>query len=146
MEGLGYARMSKSKLAKVGFRKVGSWSMGEERAEYELNAEKMTYNVLYSFVSGTEILYIGKTTIPLKQRMYQYQRPGPSQRTNIRVNAEISELLKKGTKVDIHALPDPGDMEYKGFHLNLAAGLEDSLISELKPKWNKTGKQTDNYC
>ncbi|MCH8945219.1 MAG: GIY-YIG nuclease family protein [Proteobacteria bacterium] len=129
-----------SRLKKVGFRRVGRWVMGEERPEYELDAEKMTYNVLYSFVSGTEILYIGKTTIPLKQRMYQYQRPGPSQRTNIRVNAEISELLNKGSKVDILALPDPGDMEYKGFHLNLAAGLEDSLIAELKPKWNKTGK------
>ena len=129
-----------SRLKKVGFRRVGRWVMGEKRPAYELDAEKMTYNVLYSFVSGTEILYIDKTTIPLKQRMYQYQRPGPSQRTNIRVNAEISELLNKGSKVDIHALPDPGDMEYKGFHLNLAAGLEDSLISELKPTWNKTGK------
>lgn len=132
--------MSVSKLAKVGFRKVGCWSMGEERPEYELNAEKMTYNVLYSFVSGTEILYIGKTSVALRDRMYQYQRPGPSQRTNIRVNAAISEMLKTGSTVDVHTLPDPGDMEYKGFHLNLAAGLEDSLIRELKPTWNKTGK------
>ena len=132
--------MSTSKLRKVGFRRVGRWVMGDERPEYELDAEEITYNVLYSFVSGTEILYVGKTTIPLKQRMYQYQRPGPSQRTNIRVNAEISELLKNVPKVDIHALPNPGDMKYKGFHLNLAAGLDDSLISELKPKWNKTGK------
>ena len=132
--------MSVSKLAKVGFRKVGRWSMGKERPEYELDAEKITYNVLYSFVSDTEILYIGKTTIALRDRMYQYQRPGPSQRTNIRVNAAISEMLKIGSSVDVYALPDPGDMEYKGFHLNLAAGLEDSLISELKPTWNKTGK------
>ena len=49
-------------------------------------------------------------------------------------------MIKSGSAVDIYALPDPGDMEYKGFHLNLAAGLEDSLIRELKPSWNKTGK------
>ena len=114
--------------------------MGDEQPEYELDSEQMTYNVLYSFVSGPEILYIGKTTIALRDRMYQYQRPGSSQRTNIRNNAAIRGLLESGAKVEIYALPDPGDMEYRGFHLNLAAGLEDSLISELKPIWNKTGK------
>lgn len=129
-----------SRFRKVGFRRVGRWVMGVERPEYELDAEKMTCNVLYSFVSGDEILYIGKTTITLRDRMYQYQRPGPSQRTNIRVNASIRDKLESGASIMIHALPDPGDMEYRGFHLNLAAGLEDSLISELKPTWNKTGK------
>lgn len=129
-----------SRLKKVGFRRVGRWVTGTERPEYELDAEKTTYNVLYSFVSGEEILYIGKTTIALRDRMYQYQRPGPSQRTNIRVNAAISKRLSDGRNIEIHALPDPGDMEYKGFHLNLAAGLEDSLIRTLKPTWNKAGK------
>jgi hypothetical protein len=72
--------------------------------------------------------------------MYQYQRPGPSQRTNIRINAAIAERLATGNAIEIYVLPDPGDMEYKGFHLNLAAGLEDSLISSLRPTWNKAGK------
>lgn len=129
-----------SRLKKVGFRRVGRWVMGDERPEYKLEAEEMTYNVLYSFVSGNEILYIGKTTIALRDRMYQYQRPGPSQRTNLRNNSAIAKLLESGAAIEIFALPDPGDMEYKGLHLNLAAGLEDSLISELKPTWNKSGK------
>lgn len=129
-----------STLKKLGFRWVGCWKMGDERPEYELDEEKTTYNILYSFVSGNEILYIGKTTIALRDRMYQYQRPGPSQRTNIRVNEAIAGRLADGATIEIHVLPDPGDMEYRGFHLNLAAGLEDSLISDLKPTWNKTGK------
>jgi hypothetical protein len=110
--------------------------MGPERPEYELDSERLTSNVLYSFVSGDEILYVGKTTRALRDRMYQYQRPGSSQRTNIRVNAAISDMLRTGASIEIHVLPDPGNMEYRGFHLNLAAGLEDSLISELDPKWN----------
>ena len=114
--------------------------MGEEHPEYELDAERTTYNVLYAFTSSDELLYIGKTTIALRDRMYQYQRPGPSQRTNIRVNSAIAELLKSGGTIEIYALPDTGEMEYRGFHLNLAAGLEDSLISELDPKWNIAGK------
>jgi len=72
--------------------------------------------------------------------MYQYQKPGPSQRTNIRVHGLLNDLLSRGTYVQIHALPDDGSMQYRGFHVNLAAGLEDSVINGLKPKWNITGR------
>lgn len=129
-----------SRLLDVGFREVGAWRINSTRPEYTLDAEQTSYNVLYAFVFGDEILYIGKTTIHLRDRMYQYQRPEPSQRTNIRVNASLAEMLSQGNTVKIFALPDSGEMEYRGFHLNLAAGIEDSLINQLKPKWNKTGK------
>jgi hypothetical protein len=38
--------------------------------------------------------------------------------------------------VEIYALPDEGLHHYGDFHLNLAAGLEDSIISVLDPEWN----------
>ena len=38
------------------------------------------------------------------------------------------KLLSKGKSIDIFALPDNGLIHYGGFHLNLAAGLESSLI------------------
>lgn len=129
-----------TRLLDAGFSEVGNWVRGEERAECKLVAEETSYNILYAFVFRDEVLYVGKTTIPLRDRMYQYQRPGPTQRTNIRVNAAITELLASGASISVYALPDPGDMEYRGFHLNLAAGIEDSVIREIQPKWNKTGR------
>jgi hypothetical protein len=33
-------------------------------------------------------------------------------------------------------LPDNGLLRFGGFHLNLAAALEDSLINDLRPRWN----------
>jgi hypothetical protein len=50
-------------------------------------------------------------------------------------------LVAAGTSVEIHALPDNdnGLLYYGGIHVNLAAGLEDSLIAALKPSWNKAG-------
>lgn len=72
----------------------------------------------------------------LKQRMYGYQNPKLTQKTNIKCNKRLSELLPDGKQIEIYALPDDG-LNYKGeFHLNLAAGLEYSIISKLKPKWN----------
>jgi len=37
-------------------------------------------------------------------------------------------------------LPDNGLLHFGDFHVNLAAGLEDSIIKTLNPLWNKTGK------
>lgn len=34
-------------------------------------------------------------------------------------------------------LADHGLLRFGGFHLNLAAALEDSLINDLRPPWNK---------
>ena len=71
--------------------------------------------------------------------MYGYQNPGATQSTNIKGNKFIRESLSGGSAVEVHALPDNGLLYYGGFHVNLAAGLEDSLVAQLKPKWNKAG-------
>jgi len=129
-----------TRITDAGFLVVGRWEDRDGSPVCRLEKEATTYNILYAFVSGDEVLYVGKTTIALRDRMYQYQRPGPSQRTNIRVNGLLGELLKSGRSVQILALPDPGNMEYRGFHLNLAAGIEDSVIKTLQPVWNKAGR------
>jgi hypothetical protein len=71
--------------------------------------------------------------------MYGYQNPGPTQSTNKKGNGLIKELVTSGKEVEIFALPDNGLLYYGGFHVNLAAGLEDSIVSKIKPAWNKLG-------
>jgi len=41
-------------------------------------------------------------------------------------------------------LADHGLLHYGGFHVNLAAGLEDSLIRDLNPPWNGGKKESRN--
>ncbi len=94
-------------------------------------------NVLYAFVGDGKVLYIGKTTQQLKKRLYGYQNPRSTQATNLRGNVAITQELSDGRPVIICALPDNGLLKLGGFHLNLAAGLEDSLINDLRPPWNK---------
>jgi hypothetical protein len=55
----------------------------------------------------------------------------------VRGNAAILKALLDGHDVQVFALPDNGLLKYGGFRLDLAAGLEDSIINELKPPWNK---------
>lgn len=126
-------------LEDLGFRRVGRWLLDGAQLRYELIAEQDAEKVLYAFVASDTVLYIGKTTQPLRRRMYGYQNPGPSQRTNIRCHKLIIELVRCGQSVEIHVLPDDGSLLYRGHSLSLAAGLEDSLIAKVHPPWNKLG-------
>jgi hypothetical protein len=79
----------------------------------------------------------------LSTRLAGYQRPGKTQFTNIRSNGKILDLLSQQKSVEIYVLVDTGLLSYGGFHVNLAAGLEDSLIEALRPPWNLTGRTKD---
>ncbi len=138
---MGHSQLSAlQRLERIGFRRAGRWcreESGELRCEF---ADPPTLpNILYAFVSEGTVLYIGKSVGTLKRRLYGYAKPAPSQSTNIKGNQRILEALAANRQVDVFALPDNGLLHYGGFHINLAAGLEDSLIQELRPPWNGRG-------
>jgi hypothetical protein len=124
------------RLYEIGFQKAGAWSLKGEELILQLDNLAERQNVLYAFVTGSTVKYVGKTTQSLQRRMFGYQKPNVDQRTNWRNRIAIVELLKRGQQVDILALADTGLLRYGSFHLNLAAGLEDSIIQTLKPEWN----------
>lgn len=134
-----------NRLLNIGFISVGHWSLNSGSIKYNLTSHHTTTNVLYSFISNGDIKYIGKTKMQLSQRMYGYQNPGPSQTTNIRVNGAIKNLLGKDDPVDIFILTDNGLLRYGDFRINLAAGLEDTLIYEINPEWNLSGRNIIPY-
>lgn len=129
------------RLIEMGFIKVGYWTIADSKIIFVLSSHREEKDVLYAYVSNCQIYYIGKTTQSLEQRLKGYQRPGPAQKTNIRVNKKILYLLKRGLPIDIYILPDPGLLKYRGYKISLAGGLEDTLIHEFKPEWNITGRK-----
>jgi hypothetical protein len=90
-------------------------------------------------VADGQVLYIGKTTKELRRRMYGYQRPGPTQHTNSTCHAKLLEVLTVKQAVDIYVFRDPEPKLHAGIPINLAAGLEDGLILEFRPPWNRAG-------
>jgi hypothetical protein len=127
------------RLVNMGFKQVGDWSIESNKIQFTLNDAASAQNVLYAFVSQNSVMYIGKTIRALKQRMGGYKNPAETQTTNIKGNRLISEILSLNQSVAIYALPDNGLLFYGGFHVNLAAGLEDNLIKTLNPPWNGAG-------
>jgi hypothetical protein len=132
---------SLDRLITIGFVPCGTWSLDAAKPRCTLTDHANARNVLYAFVRNGEVLYVGKTRQPLRERMRGYQNPALTQSTNIRGNAKIVDLVREGGPVDVYAFPDNGLLHYGGFHLNLAAGLEDSIVSGLKPPWNMMGSR-----
>lgn len=129
------------RLRKIGFTEAGRWVLDGSGIAFELSELATSRNVLYAFITGGDVAYIGKSTQSLRGRMAGYRSPGPTQSTNIKSKAKIQEVLAGGGTVMIFALPDSGLLYYGGFHLNLAAGLEDSLVRDLNPPWNGGQKE-----
>ena len=130
---------SLERLKNMGFRQVGEWAIESDKIKFTLDDAASAQNVLYAFISQETVMYIGKTVQKLKQRMNGYKNPAPTQTTNIKGNRLVSGILSLNQSVEIYALPDNGLLFYGGFHVNLAAGLEDNLIKTLNPPWNGAG-------
>lgn len=129
-------------LLLIGFEKVGDWQAGDNGAlRFALERHSPLPNTLYAFAVDGEVRYVGKTTRSLVGRLRGYARPGPTQSTNVRVRQLILEELTQGSAVEIYALPDRALHHIGPFHLNLAAGLEDSIIAAVAPPWNGRGQR-----
>lgn len=131
-----------NRILKIGFKYAGQWTISGDGIKPAFQHYANAHNVLYAFVSNGNVMYIGKTAQPLSKRFYGYENPSSSQTTNVKNNKNITNMLAAGDPLDIFVLPDNGLMHYGDFHINLAAGLEDSLIGRLDPPWN--GRQHEN--
>lgn len=133
---------SLDRLRDVGFERVGAWKLEPSGLIFVADIDVSATQVLYAFVSDREILYVGKTTRSLKSRLYGYRNPGPSQLTNIACNKKICGLLNKGGYVEVFARFAPKtELQIRMFKVNEAAALEDAIIHELNPPWNRIGKK-----
>jgi hypothetical protein len=97
--------------------------------------------VLYAFTHEERILYIGKTTRSIRKRFAGYCRPGKSQQTNIRCHEKIKESLRNNLPIRIFIFNPISQLKYDDFKIDLAAGLEDSLIESFIPDWNIRGSR-----
>ena len=125
------------RLLEIGFEFCGEWMLDEDELTVELQRYGSAANVLYAFASGDELLYIGRSARSLQLRMDGYQLGGPPRSFRARNRERIIAMLMIDQPVDVFAMPDPGNLHYGTFRVNLAAGLQHSLIEALHPPWNK---------
>jgi len=111
----------KTVLKETEMTEVGRCSLTGDLLDFELS-EAHEKKGVYLFVIDDQVKYVGETKKGLKKRLYGYKNPGPSQLTNIRVNAELKKSLSGGKTAEIWFL------EIKHW--------ETELIERFRPEWN----------
>ena len=111
-------------LREIGFRKTGRFHRQDGKLVLELEPAADDGPALYAFVLQGEVMYVGKTARKLKQRMYNYFNPGPTQPTNTRIRKLLGDALDFNDEVQIWGLIDDGLHRIGGS----AAGLDSGAV------------------
>jgi len=140
----------RSTLLELGFVPFAQWKNDDGGVTYEAHQnipsdfdtllEKK--DVLYAFVCDNKVLYIGKTRRTIKERLYNYIKSKESSRqsTNIKCLTGIKGLLShQDGCVEIllfYVDKQLQKLQFGGFPISIASGLEDILIEKFEPSWN----------
>lgn len=133
-------------LIDLNFTIIGFWKTSNEELSYEVLDNKHNEfeidNSLYVFFDkeNDRILYVGKTTQTLKKRFYGYIR-GNGQSTNSKIHNKL--VKERSGKILILSLNDVLPFNWGIYNINLAAGLEDSMIEIENPLWNGKCSETE---
>jgi len=124
-------------IADGGFAHAGRWDLNPEGVLFFAgNAPKRPG--VYIFVQAGTARYVGVASRNLAQRLYMYGRPGVSQRTNIRLNGVLRDELANGEIIDVY-VASPPDLEWNGWKVSGAEGLEAGIIRGFRLPWNRRG-------
>jgi len=124
-------------LLDIGFQEIGSWQWTNNKISLDLFKLQNVSPALYAFAHAGDVKYVGKTSQTLKKRLYFYGKPGSRQKTNLRLNAILIELLKNEQVIKIYGFSDSSSRMVGNFKINLPAAIEDDIIQKLQPEWNK---------
>lgn len=122
-------------LEAAGFRHSGDWVLEGNRIRRQ--GILPTSGGVYAFSQSSRVMYVGLASTNLTKRLYFYQNPGATQRTNIRLNAIIAEALREDDVAVYFACPP--DFEWNGLVVRGAEGLEAGLIAGFQIPWNMRG-------
>jgi len=141
-----HARSSNEKavLLALGLEDAGSWlrdqtdgslrAVGDKAARWRWLGAKP--NTLFAFCSGKKTLHLGRSPATLSKRFARLV-DAETGSSDAMMNAAILKFLKSGKEVRILVWANPPSISCAGFPIDLAAGIEASLVAFLKPPWNK---------
>jgi hypothetical protein len=93
---------------------------------------------VYAYVVDDVVCYVGSAQRGLHRRARTYEIT-KTLRTASRIREEIQAALTAGRKVQMFAIT-PEQTKWQGMSINTVAGLEEGLIRELHPMWNRRGR------
>lgn len=139
-----------NKLNELGFEQVGYTSFENGKLKITISRYEHAKNILYAFVHEIgedemdwQVVYIGHTRNSLKNRMTGY-RLGNGLATNNRVHNHLKKALENDTRHYVYVLHDKININIHSIEVDLAAGLEYSLI-QFYAKYNSSNSHVNLF-
>jgi hypothetical protein len=128
-----------ARLIAGGFQRSGTWQLDPESGSIRFFGESELPKAagVYAYAIGDQVYYVGSAQRGLRHRLRHYEIT-KRLRTALRVRQEIISLLNGGRTVDVFTLV-PGRLSWNGLPVDGVAGIEEGLIRELRPVWNRRG-------
>ncbi len=120
-------------LLKNGFTYHADWTLDPE-GRLQTDRKASDDEGVYVFVVGEEVVYVGVSD-RLSRRMGNYRIGHKAQSTSHRINALLLKEAQEGKVVRVLTAA-PGAMDWNGFAIRIAYGLERILIEMFRPRWN----------
>jgi hypothetical protein len=130
-------QLRSDQLVKAGFDLIARWK-NDKNGDLVLEGTLRRDPGVYVFVKNGTALYVGVATMGLAKRLYFYRRPGPTQKTSIRIKALLLQELNAVSHIDIYTAT-PDNFDWNGVPVSGVTGLEYGLIQAFKLAWNIRG-------
>lgn len=124
-------------LLEAGFSLAGRWTLDADR-RLAVDGKLPSGRGVYSFLMKGRAQYVGLATMGLAKRLYFYARPGATQKTSLRLNALLTDLVSSGAIITIYTAHPPR-LTWNNLPVSGDAGLELGLIETYDLPWNKRG-------
>jgi len=123
-------------LDELGFEAAGSWALDNGRPAPELASGRSSGEALYAFVSDGEVVYIGRAREAFGGQIGGGDEPlGLVRRFTTDNDRRIIETLMGFRTIEILAMEPTEAVTYRGWRLNVAAGLKEALVRKIQPAW-----------
>ncbi|HEY3413699.1 MAG TPA: hypothetical protein VGM51_11695 [Armatimonadota bacterium] len=123
-------------LLDLGFVPAGQWILDNGRPFPHLLSGRSNRSALYAFVLSGEVVFIGR----LKGAFGgQIGAEGPMGMTHHHAtdnDRRIISTLMTGEDIEILEFAPDEAIEYRGWGVNIGAGILDALVERIKPDWN----------
>lgn len=127
-------------LDDLGFAPAGFWTLDNGRPVPDLTSGRSSDEALYAFLAGGAVVFVGRAREAFGGAIGGDEQPlGLVRRFTTGNDRHIIETLMSGDEIEILAMVPDEPVTYRGWRLNVGAGLRDALARKLQPAWNKGG-------
>lgn len=127
---------NRAMLLELGFERAGEWILDNGRPFPHLKTGRSNRTALYAFLLGAEVVFLGRVKAAFGGQIGADGPMGMTHHHSTDNDRRIISNLMTGADIEILEFAPADTLEFRGWQLNIGAGLQDALVDRLKPDWN----------